>query len=116
MWKQRRQPVDHFRKDHAMPNGGYPMQFGAQLSGTDLVLHVNGTDVALMRFPAAEPGSTTRPFPVTVCTLTKEQVGGLVYHLLYWNGSISPELRGDLRSGVVPITPQYRTRGCLYDY
>ena len=51
-----------------------------------------------------------------VADLTPEQVCALVYHLLYWSGADSHDLLATLRSGQLPIGPQFRSRGCLYEY
>ena len=59
---------------------------------------------------------TDRPRPVSLSSLSREQVGALIYHLLYWNGPVNADLRTALDLGRLPVRPQFPTRGCLYDY
>lgn len=99
-----------------MPNGGYPLHFLAPIPGTDLALHAGGTDVELLQYTPAEPGSTARPRPASLGSLSREQIGALTHHLLYWSGPLTADLRAALSGGRLPIRPQFHARGCLYDY
>ena len=99
-----------------MPNGGYPKHLLVAFRGSELRLHARGTSVELLQYVPALPGSADRPQPVPLSTLTREQVGALLYHLLYWNGSIGADLRESLSHGSLPIQPQFAVSNCLYDY
>jgi hypothetical protein len=101
-----------------MPNGGYPMHLLTPIQGTNLALHVKGSDVQLLQRREAEATDHTnhRTHWNSRGALTRDQVGAILYHLSYWSGAVA---HGDLttlstalfRGRHIPTLP-----GCIYDY
>lgn len=101
-----------------MPNGGYPMHLLTPIQGTNLALHVKGSDVQLLQRRELEVTDPEhrRPHWDSRGALTRDQVGAILYHLSYWSGAVA---HGDLTT---LSTALFRGRhistlpGCIYDY
>lgn len=97
-----------------MPNGGYPLSLVLGFpERPDVVLHVRGARLDLTRWETLEDGRrviSSEGFG----TLTREQVGALAYHLVYW--ILGDEFANEVRLSRRGVGPRWSTPGVTYDY